>query len=175
VAVRYLQRLPLGTPYPEVVERVRGVVEQVRQRTDRCEVVADATGVGMPVVDLLRSAKVGCNVTAVMVTGGDRATYSGGVFGVPKTDLVASIQVLLQKGQLKIARSLPDSPRLLKELLDMRTWAGRTPGRMQIGAEGAGEHDDLAMAVALACWQARPNWSSSPAPLDPVLQHHCRS
>ena len=28
-------------------------------------------------------------------------------------------------------------------------------GRLRIGADGSGEHDDLAIALALACWRAR--------------------
>jgi hypothetical protein len=39
-------------------------------------------------------------------------------------------------------------------LLNMRiTLAGN--GRVRLGADGFGEHDDLVIAVALACWRAR--------------------
>ena len=31
----------------------------------------------------------------------------------------------------------------------------RFPGRVRIGADGCGEHDDLVIAVALAAWRAR--------------------
>jgi hypothetical protein len=36
----------------------------------------------------------------------------------------------------------------------MRTARGRS-GRMRIGADGVGEHDDLALALALAVWPRR--------------------
>jgi hypothetical protein len=31
----------------------------------------------------------------------------------------------------------------------------RGGGVVKMGAEGAGQHDDLVMALALACWKAR--------------------
>jgi len=49
--LRYSERVALGTPYPEVVEH-----ENLR---GRCAVVLDSTGVGEPVVDMLRSAGLG--------------------------------------------------------------------------------------------------------------------
>jgi hypothetical protein len=53
--LRYLQRVPLGTPYPEVVERVVAITRS-RELAGRCRLAVDATGVGGPVVDLLRRA-----------------------------------------------------------------------------------------------------------------------
>ena len=48
--LRYLERVPLGTPYPEVVERVRWMVQRP-EVAGRCEVMVDATGVGQAVGD----------------------------------------------------------------------------------------------------------------------------
>src|SRR5579884_1051671 len=53
--VRYLERMHLGTPYTVVVRRVAELLERLRQQ-GKCRLVVDATGVGMPVVDMLRSA-----------------------------------------------------------------------------------------------------------------------
>src|ERR1019366_929588 len=53
--VRHAERVPLGTTYPEVVERVRTLLE-TPEIEGQCELVVDATGVGAPVVDLLRLA-----------------------------------------------------------------------------------------------------------------------
>src|SRR5713101_931572 len=69
LAVRYLERMPLGTPYTEIVERVRELVNH-RLVSGRCWLVIDATGVGSPVVDMLRKARLGCGLTAVTITGG---------------------------------------------------------------------------------------------------------
>ena len=51
--VRHLERVPLGTPYPGVVERVREIVWN-GQLVRNCALAVDGTGVGAPVVDMLR-------------------------------------------------------------------------------------------------------------------------
>lgn len=148
LVARYAQRLPLGTPYPRVVERMREITRNPAVRGE-CALVVDATGVGAPVVDMLRAARLGCEVTAVTITGGDRGTTES----APKRDLLAGVQVLLEHGLLKLGK-LREGARLRQELADMRM-AMTGAGRMRVGAEGAGEHDDLAIALALACWRAR--------------------
>jgi hypothetical protein len=143
LTVRYAERLPLGTSYPRVVERVRAIVQSGPLRGD-CALAVDATGVGAPVVDMLRAARLGCDLSAVVITGGDRASGNS----VPKRDLMGELLVLLEQGQLKIG-NLREGSRLVKELMDVRESGGR------LGADGSGEHDDLAIALALACWRAK--------------------
>jgi hypothetical protein len=50
--LRYLERMTLGTAYPDVAERVRQVAWS-RELRGKCNLVLDATGCGRPVVDLL--------------------------------------------------------------------------------------------------------------------------
>ena len=45
--LRYIERVPLGTPYPAVVEHVRRIVQH-EQTGGRCTLAVDATGVGAP-------------------------------------------------------------------------------------------------------------------------------
>ncbi|MDI7277773.1 MAG: hypothetical protein QME94_17475, partial [Anaerolineae bacterium] len=53
--IRYLERLPLGTPYPQVAERLAVITANIMaMRPTRLLLRVDATGVGRPVVDLLR-------------------------------------------------------------------------------------------------------------------------
>jgi phage FluMu gp28-like protein len=154
--VRYVERMPLGMPYPGVVERVREIVRS-DELPGGCAIAVDATGVGAPVVDMLR-ARLGCDLMAVTITGGDRAASNG---SVPKRDLMAGVQVLLEKGQLRIGK-LKEAGRLARGLGNMRTTMS-SAGRVRMGADGCGEHDDLVIALALACWRAKgrkPNdWS----------------
>lgn len=153
VRVRHLERLPLGTPYPRVVKRVRELVQD-EQIAGRCALAVDGTGVGAPVVDLLRESSLGCELAAVTISSGERESVTGGMFSVPKRDLIAGVQVLLEQGELRIARDLPDTGALVRELLDVRmTMSGA--GRVRLGADGTGEHDDLVIALALACWMAK--------------------
>jgi hypothetical protein len=88
------------------------------------------------------------------MTGGSGENTRGEVRCVPKQDLVAGVQVLLERGELKIARGMKQAGALVRELIDVKGRLGGA-GRVRLGAEGAGEHDDLVMAVALACWRAR--------------------
>ena len=151
--VRYLERVPLGTPYTDVAERVRKLVQHESLR-GQVAVAVDATGVGAPVMDLLRAARLGCDLTAVSITGGERESQAGSVWNVPKRDLIAGMQVLLERKELKISKHLRDSRALVKELLDMRiTKTGG--GKVRLGADGGGEHDDLVIALSLACWRAQ--------------------
>jgi hypothetical protein len=151
--VRHLERVPLGTPYTAVVARIREIVQHPQLRGD-CSLVVDGTGVGAPVVDGLRAARLGCELCAVTITGGDHEHSHDGAWSVPKRDLIAGIQVLLERGELRIAKALLEAGSLVRELLDMRiTMAGN--GRVRLGADGFGEHDDLVIAVALSCWRAR--------------------
>src|SRR5215831_14216330 len=94
--LRYLERVKLGTAYPEIVERVRELTRS-KALEGRTEVVADATGVGRPVVELLKRGDLGCGVTAVTITGGEMETQADGYYRVPKRDLIAGLQVMLQK------------------------------------------------------------------------------
>ena len=48
----------------------------------------DATGVGTPVVDLLRRAGLTCLVAPVLITAGDLQHREQGYFMVPKRDLM---------------------------------------------------------------------------------------
>jgi hypothetical protein len=141
--VRHVERLPLGTAYPRVVDRVRAIVRS-GELAGNCALAVDATGVGAPVVDMLRAARLGCDLSAVTITGGDRVSGAS----VPKRDLMAEVLMLLEQGQLKIG-NLREGPQLVRELMDVRQSRGR------VGADGTGEHDDLTIALALACWRAK--------------------
>ena len=158
--LRHLERLPLGTPYPTVAERMVKITRS-EAIAGRCTLVVDATGVGRPVVDLLKRERPGCLVMPVNITGGASESRNGDYYGVPKRDLVTGVQVLLQCGGLQIASGIPHGEALVAEMADMRakvTAAGNT----QFGAWREGAHDDLVLAVALACWAARKRYPQGP-------------
>ena len=152
-SLRHLERLALGTPYPEVVARVREVARSA-ELGGLGAVVADATGVGGPVIDLLREARLGCELVPVTITGAERASRATGGWRVPKKELVVGLQVMLETGALRIAAGLREGETFVKELTGMRVKvsAGR---HEQFGAWREGTHDDLVLAAALACWRAR--------------------
>jgi hypothetical protein len=151
LVVRFLERIRLGTPYTEVVERVVKIIEKLGGRR---QLVVDATGVGMPVVDMLRAAEPDCELTPVLITSGAEQHFANGVWHVPKVDLLAGVQAALETGELRIARRMRETQTLVQEMMDVRVKL-RGSGGMRLGADGFGQHDDLVLAVALACWAAR--------------------
>jgi hypothetical protein len=76
--VRHLERMPLGTPYTAVTERVVEMARSPKLGGER-RLVVDATGVGMPVVDMPRAARPGCEISAVWITGGESERFDGAV------------------------------------------------------------------------------------------------
>jgi len=162
--VRHLERVPLGTPYTGVIARIVAIVRAL----GNCAIVIDSTGVGEPVVEVLRRSGLGCEITAVTITAGERESLTGRRGSVPKQDLMSRLQLAIEKRELKVASQLRDAGALVKELLNVRAREGLTIGKPKIGADGYGEHDDLVIAMALACWRARRRENSFGEGLLPV-------
>lgn len=150
-SVRHIERFALGTPYTRISKAMRQVISNPALSGGSCLVV-DATGVGKAVVDLLKQE--GIPLKQVTITGGEKVSRDGGAFTVPKRDLVAMLQVLLQNKRLQIASNLPLSQVLVKELLDFRMKIDERTAHESFGAWREGTHDDLVLAVALAVWYA---------------------
>ncbi|HYP13022.1 MAG TPA: hypothetical protein VEQ63_03790 [Bryobacteraceae bacterium] len=151
--VRLAERVQLETPYTELVRRLRAMTADAAL-AGKCTLVVDATGVGAPVLELLRAAGPRCRIVPVMITGGDQEGSDGTVYRVPKQDLMLGMQVLLEQRKLDIAKRAGFSRELVSELGEMRA----TPtgfGRQRFGPASSAKHDDLVMALSLACWWVR--------------------
>jgi hypothetical protein len=146
--IRHLERLPLGTPYPEVANRLAEVVSGVRKRAQSTPTVyVDATGVGQPVVDEM--AARGLWVVAVYFTHGDRRTEEGyGTVRLGKAWLVSRLQTLLQGGRIHLPNT-QETQRLARELLDYEIRVSEDAND-KYGAFKVGTHDDLVTALGLA-------------------------
>lgn len=151
LSIRHLERLPLGVDYPAIVAHVGDLVGRP-ELSGRSTLVVDATGVGRPVVDMLRRARLPCRLMPVTITGGGRETCENGHWRVPKRDLIIGLLVLFQRGELDICGHLPEAKTLVKELGNMRIKVS-LDGHDTYGAWREGEHDDLVLAAALACWR----------------------
>ncbi len=154
-AARHLERLPIGTPYPAQVARIRELYRRLTAQEGGREplLVVDQTGVGRPVVDMLRSEQL--EPGAVTITGGDAVSRDGRDYRVPKRDLVSVVQVLLQAERLKIASSLKEAATLTAELLAFKvsiSLKGHDSYGNDAGQWRENPHDDLVLAVALAAW-----------------------
>lgn len=151
----HVERLTIGTTYPEVVAHVQRLL-QSPELVRRTRLAVDATGVGRPVVDALRVA--GLAPVAITITGGDTVTTeSRTAYRVPKRDLVGGLQVLLQAGRLKIARALPFASALVDELLRFRVKIDPVTAHDSYGVWREGKHDDLVLALAVAVWEGSQN------------------
>ena len=146
---RYLERLSLGTPYPDVVDRLTGIYHKLTTSKHNVRIWMDATGLGQPVVDLAR--KAGLPVTPVYLTGTDKAVEEGMELRLGKSLLVSRLQILLQAEQIHLPKT-PESEALIQELLNYEIRVTDS-ANATFGAFKTGTHDDLATALGLACWQ----------------------
>jgi hypothetical protein len=142
--VRKLERTR-GTPYPQIVARVKEIIGKLND----VDLVVDQTGVGAPVVDMFEQA--GLKPIGIYIHGGDKVTNEGSTWRVPKRDLVGVLQVLLQNNRLKVAPG-PLSDTLAKEMLNFKVKIDPATAHDSYSAWREAEHDDLVLAVALACW-----------------------
>lgn len=146
--VRHLERPPLKTAYPDIVDRVAQTRAHPRLR-GKVELVVDATGVGRPVVDMLRDR--GCEPRPVTIHGGTETTEVDGYWRVPKRDLVGSMAVALQTKRLHVVKSLKLAETLSREMRNFKVKISQK-AHDSYEAWREGEHDDLVLAVALAVW-----------------------
>jgi hypothetical protein len=153
---RHLARLPLKLAYPDQVARVAELMARkpLRGAVPPAELLVDATGVGLPVAQQFERA--GLRPIKVLITGSeDQASFTNGAWHVGKALLVSTLDALLHNGELVFAKALPEAPAMEAELKDFRRFvsaAGRSSWEARSGA-----HDDLVLAVAIACW-----WASRP-------------
>jgi hypothetical protein len=148
-AVRHLQRWPLGTSYPQIVADVAALAG--RPPLDRPLLALDRTGVGAAVADLFRAARLPARLRPILITAGSSVVEAeDGCAHVPKKELVSTLQVVLQTRRLRIA-PLPERELLLQEFQNFRVKITAAANET-FEAWRERDHDDLVLAVALACW-----------------------
>lgn len=166
--LRFIAALPLGTPYPTVAERVVDKVEEIAtaareegrdlERDEPAEpnisLRIDATGVGAPVIDLirqsLRDASVRVNLSEVTFAAGQELHGSWGSehMRLGKAFMVSRLQALLQTDRIKA----PDTAEVRALVRELQNYELRVNDKatLQAGAFRVGTHDDLATALGLA-------------------------
>ena len=91
-------------------------------------------------VEMMREIRMGCSLLPYTITTGAKASGTC----VPRVELVTKLQLMLERGELEIAPGCRNGEELMREL-----------AHLQLSGKASGEFDDLAMALALACWRAR--------------------
>jgi hypothetical protein len=157
----YLYRWTLGTAYPDIARETARLAARVAQQPQAQEVwlAVDATGVGLPVVDMLQRERMPrVKLTPIMITGGLTENKHGRVWHVPKRNLVGVTQTALQTGRLKVASALPEAATLTEELQNFQMKIALDTGHDSYGAWREGTHDDLVLALACALWCSERKW-----------------
>ena len=142
--VRHLERLPLGTPYPKVCDRINELCKAL----PGSRLVVDGTGVGRPVTDTLEAD--GLRPLVVFFTSGQRTRREGSRVWMPKAEILRPLIAGFDGGTVKIAAGLSLASALLKELRAFTVTRGEGG---HVSYEGKGQHDDLVIAVALAMFE----------------------
>jgi hypothetical protein len=159
--VRHLERFAAGTPYRETAAKVGRVLRL--PELGGCPLALDRTGVGASVAALFRQLSE--SVCPVVISAGHSAAFGeDGAWRVPRLELVAVLQVLLQNRRLQVAADLPMAAVLTKELASFK--ARVVPaGAESITDWREGPHDDLVLSVALAAWQGERDQPDAGEPL----------
>ncbi|MBX5221276.1 hypothetical protein HJC04_13255 [Rhizobium sp. NLR8a] len=163
LTVPHLDRVR-GLPYPRLVTMTADLMARPELR-GHSQLIVDATGVGRPVLDMLRSSEL--QPVAVTIHGGAKVQGSRRAPRVPKRDLVNCLLVALQGGVLKISSELQHAATLARELTEMRRKLSAA-GHDSYGVWREGEHDDLVLALALAVWQAERGGHGHQTPPPPT-------
>src|SRR5207248_8115396 len=96
----------------------------------------------------------GLDPLAITITGGHTASQvNRRAWNVPKRDLIAVVQILLQSGRLRFAARIPEAAILQRELANFRVRITAAANETY-AAWRENEHDDTVLALALACWAA---------------------
>lgn len=162
--LRHLERLPLDAPYHAVIDRVKHLLDALKEqegdlhpwtKEPRSDLVVDITGTGRAVGDFMNKAKV--DPILVSITGGAGETeIRANDWKISKADLVGGLQVLFQNPdtRFQVAKEIPLVPKFLEELQAFKL---KPPTLNPNDPESWRERpdDDLVFAVTLAAWRAR--------------------
>ncbi len=146
LSVRYAKQWKLGTAYGDVAKEAATIYKKV-EALGRSVLVFDQTGVGDAVYEMIREHLRGASVEGVVITQ------------ELKRDLYAALETNLEQGKLKIPEDCYSSRELKQELLTVEI--RRVGYGYKYGAFEKDAHDDLVMALALACWRERIGHRSS--------------
>jgi hypothetical protein len=149
----HLDRFELGTPYPSVVEKL-GEFFARPPLVGRTRLAVDATGVGLAVFQDLKKARLPVReVLPILITAGDKVNREGGIYRVPKRDLIHPLRVRFEEKSIKIPRGLSHLEVLTEELAGYEMKVSQKTGHDAYSNDPRETpHDDLVLATALAHW-----------------------
>ena len=121
--VRAVARYRLGIPYANIISKTKRVYDKLRDETIKkdtqkfeCSIVADATGVGAPLVDALRDKMPYADIISAIFTGGYEARFDGDMLYLPKNVAVSTLLACFESGRIHISEKLQLRDALFDEL-----------------------------------------------------------
>jgi hypothetical protein len=149
----HMERFKLGTQWDEIVDGIAAILE-TEQLRGNTTVAGDAGGVGAPVLDILEQRLPrGSRLKRIHATGGTNVNTENPKITVPKTDIVATTQILFQNRRIRIAAACPAAKDLAEELRSYTVTINEN-GHPKYRPAHTGGHDDLVDALGLAAWTA---------------------
>lgn len=165
--VRMMERLSIGTAYPEVAQIIAKVVtdQQIWLR-DR-QLLIDVTGVGRPVYEMIeeavRARQRGHLVMMWPITFSYGDSYDMGTGRLGKAFLVSRLQVLLQNARVKLPPNHREAAAMARELHDYEIRVDQD-GNDKYGAFKVGSYDDLVTGLGLATLHDPTDFRLVPGP-----------
>lgn len=150
--LRWLQRLPLGLDYHDLVRVLRNLLSYPELDPKHTELAYDRTVAGVVFHDFLEKAGLGVRLAPIVFTTGHEAHQTNGIWHVPKTELVNTTQFAFRHRLVKISPDCPFVPELLDEMRHYRRIV--TLGGRETFAGCGNSPDDLVTSVFLGVWRA---------------------
>lgn len=147
--------------YPEIIVKWLGrsqvsydeLIDQTIWRLDKPELyestwhVVDATGVGLPTIDMMR--RRGLSPVGVWLTSGAEARDQSYGYSVPKTELINSLQLALSSGMIRFSQGL-DQEVQGQLLHEFKTFREKKGSKLEAWREK--DHDDMVLSLAMNVW-----------------------
>lgn len=148
--IRHLERLPPGTSYPAITERLTELIQNLRRQHKAAILLyLNATGIGTPVMDMIRRQPISARVWDVYFNHGDRrVVVDDREIKLGKMLVVARLQTLLQANRLHLPQS--EEARILAEELMAYEVKVAEDANERYGMFKVGSQDDLVTALGLA-------------------------
>lgn len=142
----HLARFELGHPYTGLPGVIGDVIRSINA-SDAVPLAVDATGPGLPVIEVLSRSGLRANLLPAMITGGASSSSKSvnGVYTIARKELLSTLRVAIETRRLKVPSRLPLKDEFAAEL---RTLEAESAAHSRA-------HDDLVFAVALALWAVK--------------------
>lgn len=147
--MHHLELVPLGTSYMRIVDRIAAIISD-RRVSGNIFTIVDATGVGLPVVQMMRQKGI-APLVPISIHGGMAVNFKDDGYSVPKRDLVMALTLVLQSRRLRVPDDIDHREKLIEQ---MQSFKIKQTSQNQDTWEAMQDkiHDDITLALSYAVW-----------------------